>query len=83
MKTKGVIFDFGLTLFSFENPSVEKYMDCFRRGLLRSIETLKKENILTDKDTLIEHFTKAFNRERRQAFKIQRKTKEEYPCFFL
>jgi HAD superfamily hydrolase (TIGR01549 family) len=79
MKTKGVIFDFGFTLFSFENPSVEKYMDCFRRGLLRSIETLKKENILTDKDSLIEQFTKAFNKERRQAFKIQRKTKEEYP----
>ena len=61
MKTKGVIFDFGFTLFSFENPSVEKYMDCFRRGLLRSIETLKKENILTDKDILIEQFTKTFN----------------------
>ena len=68
MKIKGIIFDFGFTLFSFENASVEKYMDCFRRGLLRSIETLKKENILDEKDILIEQFTRAFNKTRSQAF---------------
>ena len=79
MKLKGIIFDYGFTLFSFENPSVEKYLDCFKRGLLKSIETLKGENIFKESDTVIDQFIKAFNRERSHAFKIQRKTKEEYP----
>ena len=79
MKVKGIIFDFGFTLFSFENPSVEKYMDCFKRGLLRSIETMKEENIFKETDTVIDLFIKKFNKKRSHAFKIQRKTKEEYP----
>ncbi|MHA2288146.1 MAG: HAD family hydrolase [Promethearchaeota archaeon] len=79
MKTKGIIFDFGFTLFSFENPSVEKYADCFKRGLSKSIETLKEENIFKETDTIIDLFIKAFNKKRSHAFKIQRKTKEEYP----
>jgi HAD superfamily hydrolase (TIGR01549 family) len=79
MKVKGIIFDFGFTLFSFENPSVEKYLDCFKRGLFKSIETLKKENIFKDSHIIIDKFIKAFNKERSHAFKIQRKTKEEYP----
>ena len=79
MKVKGIIFDFGFTLFSFENPSVEKYFDCFKRGLLKSIETLKEENILKESDAIIDQFIEVFNRKRSYAFKIQRKTKEEYP----
>ncbi len=79
MKLKGIIFDFGFTLFSFENPSVEKYLDCFKRGLLKSIETLKEENIFKETDAVIDQFIKTFNRKRSYAFKIQRKTKEEYP----
>lgn len=79
MKLKGIIFDFGFTLFSFENPSVEKYLDCFKRGLLKSIETLKEENIFKEKATVIDQFIKKFNKTRSHAFKIQRKTKEEYP----
>ena len=79
MKTKGVIFDFGFTLFSFENASVEKYMDCFKRGLQRSIKTLKDENIFDETDAIIDQFVKMFNKKRSQAFKIQRKTKQEYP----
>ncbi|NVM45191.1 MAG: HAD family hydrolase [Candidatus Lokiarchaeota archaeon] len=79
MKVKGIIFDFGFTLFSFENPSVEKYMDCFKRGLSKTIETLKKENIFKETDVVIDQFIKIFNRKRSHAFKIQRKTKEEYP----
>ena len=79
MKLKGIIFDFGFTLFSFENPSVEKYLDCFKRGLLKSIETLKEENIFKESDVIIDQFIKKFNRKRSDAFKIQRKTKEEYP----
>lgn len=79
MKLKGIIFDFGFTLFSFENPSIEKYRDCFQRGLSKSIETLKEENIFKEPDTVIDSFIKAFNKKRSHAFKIQRKTKEEYP----
>ena len=79
MSVRGIIFDFGFTLFSFENPSVEKYLDCFKRGLLKSIENLKEENIFKETDTLIDLFIKKFNKKRSHAFKIQRKTKEEYP----
>jgi len=79
MKVKGIIFDFGFTLFSFENPSVEKYLDCFKRGLFKSIETLKEKDIFNDSHTIIDKFIKAFNKKRSHAFKIQRKTKEEYP----
>ena len=79
MKLKGIIFDFGFTLFSFENPSVEKYLDCFKRGLLKSIETLKEENIIKEKATVIDYFMKKFSEKRSYAFKIQRKKKVEYP----
>ncbi|KKL92532.1 hypothetical protein LCGC14_1883780 [marine sediment metagenome] len=43
MRIKGVIFDFGFTLFYFENPSVERYYDCFKKGLLK-----KKMFLLTN-----------------------------------
>jgi len=79
MNVRGIIFDFGFTLFSFENPSVKKYMDCFKRGLLKSIETMKEENIFKETDAVIDLFIKKFNKKRSHAFKIQRKTKEEYP----
>ncbi|MHA1318432.1 MAG: HAD family hydrolase [Promethearchaeota archaeon] len=79
MNVRGIIFDFGFTLYVFDRPSVEKYMDCFKRGLLKSIETLKKENIFKETDPVIELFIKKFNKKRSHAFKIQRKTKEEYP----
>ncbi len=79
MSVRGIIFDFGFTLFSFENPSVEKYLDCFKRGLLKSIENLKEENIFKETDAVIDLFIKKFNKKRSHAFKIQRKTKEECP----
>ena len=69
MKVKGIIFDFGFTLFSFENPSVEKYLDCFKRGLLKSIEIMKEENIFKETDAVIDQFIKSFNRKRSKAFK--------------
>ena len=40
---KGIIFDFGFTLFYFDNPSVERYYECFKKGLVKSIETLKEK----------------------------------------
>ena len=41
MKIKALIFDFGFTLFYFDNPSVERYNECFKKGLLKSIESSK------------------------------------------
>jgi HAD superfamily hydrolase (TIGR01549 family) len=79
MKIKGIIFDFGFTLFEFSEPSFSKYMDCFRRGLLKSIEILTGESIFKEPDTAVELFIKEFTKKRSHAFKLQRKTKEEFP----
>jgi len=43
MSIKGIIFDFGFTLFYFDNPSVERYVECFKKGLLKSIDLLKEK----------------------------------------
>jgi len=83
MKVKGVIFDFGFTLFNFENPSVEKYFDCFKRGMSKSIKVLKQEKIIEDKDQILEDFTTIFNRKRATFFKLAMKTKDEFPTTLL
>ena len=83
MKVKGVIFDFGFTLFFFENPSLEKYLDCFRRGMSKSIEVLKQEKIIEDKDQILEDFMKIFNKKRATYFKLAMKTKDEFPTTLL
>ncbi|MFW9952558.1 MAG: HAD family hydrolase [Candidatus Thorarchaeota archaeon] len=79
MKLKGIIFDFGFTLFTFQNPSVDKYYECFRKGLLKSIESLKKESIIFDQDEIREEFIKIFNRKKASYFRESIKTKEEFP----
>ncbi|MFX1299070.1 MAG: HAD family hydrolase [Promethearchaeota archaeon] len=78
MKVKGVFFDFGFTLFYFEKPSVEKYFECFKKGLINSIELLKKHNVLKEK-VAIEDFIKIFHRKRASSFKKSIKTKIEIP----
>lgn len=83
MKVKGVIFDFGFTLFFFDSPSVEKYLDCFRRGMSKSIKVLKQEKIIEDKDKVLEDFMTIFNRKRASYFKLAMKTKEEFPTTLL
>lgn len=80
MKVKAVIFDFGFTLFYFEKPSIEKYFECFKRGLLGSIELLKNRKILKE-PIAIEEFIKIFNRKRASSFKKSIKTKIEIPTF--
>jgi len=79
MKIKGIIFDFGFTLFSFENPSIEKYSDCFKRGLLKSIDLLKHKKVLEEEDKLVNDFINIFNRKRASSFRSAMKTKEEFP----
>ena len=83
MKLKGIIFDFGFTLFSFENPSVEKYFDCFNRGLLKSIKLLKDKSVLKEEDEIDQDFINAFNRKRANSFKLAMKTKEEFPTTLI
>ncbi|MBY8986974.1 MAG: HAD family hydrolase [Candidatus Lokiarchaeota archaeon] len=83
MKVKGVIFDFGFTLFSFENPSVEKYLDCFRRGMSKSIKVLKQEKIIEDNDQILKDFKTIFNKKRATYFKLAMKTKDEFPTTLL
>ncbi|MBY9014742.1 MAG: HAD family hydrolase [Candidatus Lokiarchaeota archaeon] len=83
MKVRGIIFDFGFTLFSFENPSVEKYLDCFRRGMSKSIKVLKQEKIIEDKDQILEDFMTIFNKKRATYFKLAMKTKDEFPTTLL
>ncbi len=83
MKIRGIIFDFGFTLFSFENPSIEKYLDCFRRGMSKSIKALKQEKIIEDNNQILEDFLTIFNKKRATYFKLAMKTKDEFPTTLL
>jgi len=75
---KGIIFDFGFTLYYFKDATVEKYMDCYKEGLERCIQKLHKTDIL--KDSSEKHkFKKIFNKRRLESFKLSRNTSEEFP----
>jgi putative hydrolase of the HAD superfamily len=82
MKIDGLIFDFGFTLFQFRDVSVEKYLNCYRKGLNRTVKKLKDTH--TFKDVLnSKQFIKIFNEKRAIFFKKSIKTKLEYPTSFL
>jgi len=82
MKVKGILFDFGFTLFYFEDVSLDKYMDCYKRGLQKSVDYLKKSEILND-DIAVKEFFKLFKNKRGYFFKQSRKTKNEYPTSYI
>ena len=82
MNVKGIIFDFGFTLFDFKRVSMETYMDAYRRGLQKSIALLKEQQIFRD-PTIIENFKKLIKRKRASFFQKSMKTKEEFPTTFL
>jgi len=82
MKVKGILFDFGFTLFYFEDVSLDKYMDCYKRGLQKSVDYLKKSEILKD-DVAVKEFFKIFSNKRGYFFKKSRKTKQEYPTSYI
>jgi HAD superfamily hydrolase (TIGR01549 family) len=82
MKIKGFIFDFGFTLFYFDNPSVEKYYECFKKGLLKSIEILKEKRVWSKKIT-DESFIKTFAKKRQYFFRKSIKTKTEFPTSLI
>jgi HAD superfamily hydrolase (TIGR01509 family) len=82
MKVKGIIFDFGFTLFYFDNPSVERYYECFKKGLLKSIDLLKEMQIWSDQIT-DESFIKRFAKKREHYFRKSIKTKTEFPTSLI
>jgi HAD superfamily hydrolase (TIGR01549 family) len=78
MKLKGLIFDFGFTLFEFKDASVEKYLNSYRKGLDKSVDKLREYKILKDNET-VDLFIKTFKKERNSNFKNIIKTKQEFP----
>ena len=82
MKIKGIIFDFGFTLFEFLDVSVDKYFECFRKGLNKAVEKLKENKLLDDGDT-IKEFIKIFNKKRASYFRESVKTKQEFPTSYI
>ena len=79
---KGVIFDFGFTLFYFDNPSVERYYECFKNGLLKSIDLLKERRVWNE-NLRIETFLKRFKKKREHFFRKSIKTKLEFPTSLI
>ncbi len=75
---KGIIFDFGFTLFQFDNPSVERYYESFKKGLLKSVEYLKELDVWNDQISE-DDFVKKFAMKREQCWRESRKTKKEFP----
>ncbi|UCC19072.1 MAG: HAD family hydrolase [Promethearchaeota archaeon] len=82
MKIKGFIFDFGFTLFYFDNPSVEKYYECFKEGLIKSIDILKEKQVWSEELTE-ESFIKRFAKKREHFFRRSIKTKTEFPTSLI
>ena len=68
MKIKGLIFDFGFTLFHFKDVSVEKYLNCYREGLTKSLEKLYDLKMLTNIN-LRDEISKTFQKKRAEYFK--------------
>jgi len=77
IKIKAIIFDFGFTLFYFDNPSVERYNECFKKGLLKSIETLKEKQVWSE-HLSDESFIEKFFKKRNECFRESFKTKTEF-----
>jgi len=82
MTIKGFIFDFGFTLFYFDNPSVERYYECFKKGLLKSIDFLKEKQVWSKKITA-QSFIKRFAKKREHFFRKSIKTKTEFPTSLI
>jgi len=79
---KGIIFDFGFTLFYFDNPSVERYSECFKQGMMKSIDLLKEKQIWNETLT-IKAFLQKFSRKRQSLFRKSIKTKLEFPTSII
>jgi HAD superfamily hydrolase (TIGR01549 family) len=79
---RGIIFDFGFTLFYFNEASLEKYLNCYKRGLKKSIEVLKGLGILKQTSEA-NKFMNKFNSLRTRYFRESMKTNKEYPTSLI
>ena len=68
MRTKAILFDFGFTLFYFDSPSVERYFECFNKGLKKAALLLKESGILPS-ESIYDRFIKEFHKLRGRFFK--------------
>ena len=75
---RALFFDFGFTLFYFKEPSVERYLPCFKKGLSKVVDLLREEEVLEEEPN-IARFTKKFNRVRSKSWKESLKSRREYP----
>jgi len=77
IKPEGIIFDFGFTLFHFENPSLERYIEIEYQGLNLVAEFLKSEGLFNDNQ--IDTFVENVKKQNRKFWQLSIKTKLEYP----
>lgn len=82
MHIKCLIFDFGFTLFYFKDASVEKYFECFQKGLKKSVSLLERNEIIKDKTTA-KTFVNLFNKKRQGFWKESIQTKKEFLTSFI
>lgn len=82
MTINGIIFDFGFTLFYFDNPSVERYNECFKKGLIKSIDLLKEKKIWNE-NLSEDYFIQKFTKEKALIWREVFKTKKEFPTSSL
>ncbi len=82
MKIKGIIFDFGFTLFYFKDVSLEKYLDCYTRGLQKSLQHLQSMGTSFNNE-FAQKFARHFNERRNFFFKESLKTKNEYSTIYI
>lgn len=77
IKPKGIIFDFGFTLFYFKNPSLERYIEIEYQGLNLVAEFLKNEGLFNKNQ--IDTFVENVKKQNRKFWQLSIKTKLEYP----
>ena len=82
LKVEGIIFDWGFTLFYFENPSVQKYYKCFDKGLEKALDLLIESKILKSVE-LKNTFVKKFRRKSKSYFRESIKSQIEYPTSLI
>jgi len=78
----GIIFDFGFTLFYFEEATVENYFKSFQIGLNKSVTILKQERLFKD-EKMINKFINLFNKKRQFFWKESLKTKNEFETSYI
>ncbi len=79
---RGIIFDFGFTLFYFNDVSLEKYLNCYKIGLKKAVEVLNGMGILKQTSET-QKFMNKFNTLRTRYFRDSMKTNEEYPTSLI